>query len=1035
MNGLIKRTLILSIAFVISVGAFLPLFTSVVSANINTATPTDEATSTSYYRTLRTCINNEMITTIKLTASDNGVANPSQWFTDNYAYGYVYPQGKMDCKAIAPLALKLWGWGSDYSSFLRLLGFTYSATNTQWTVANRDQLRAKFDSAVQAKYYGVNFAGDPVQSGAARYVMFLNVFNKACNAKDLGPITSITNSSYKAWISASTADMGKPIEEPTANISGMKSGQLVYFSSVDVVDTVNGQPKKVPHGYAYQASSDVTNEKWNGAGATSNGDVRIYGYQNASVIRNCHEIQKGITDNASAWIDWKRQHPDSTEAVPSVDTTVPPADGPVASSCLIEGLGWIVCPVINLLAAVADQSFTFLSDSFLKTDPNVFNTENGTYKAWSIMRNIANILFVIAFLFIVFSQLTGMGVSNYGVKKMLPRIVIAAILVNVSYFISQLAIDVSNILGYSIRDVFNGITFEAAKTSGGKIAGGVLAGGEDGFVALAGTILGFAVAGAAIYLMLAAFGPIILAVVLALILILFILVARQAIVILLVILSPIAFVAFLLPNTESLFKQWKKIFIAMLMLFPIIALVFGVSKLASTLLQESFTGVSGVSADATNVFGQIISSAVLVLPLFAVPILLKKSLDSVPMLGQMANKMANKSFAGVGSKVKEGNRGSIFGRGSAIRKQGRENYRSKRFAEKITGGGAMGAINRAVAGGIPLPYDKAGQASRDSLQKVATAATYRAQVEEVEDAKKLIESENLSGLERQELAMKGTVKTKSGKIINGEVAQKAAIQMQLAGAGSMSNIHEIVGASSGTLSKYSQTIGQGALASSTKDPALSGKSIDDITQGTFNHDEAIKLAFSQGKYTAESVASMHFDSREKAIKVARAAEATGDPSLMEKLRSAVKGIESTPQLVAKFAGDEDGSIQLQKISGTVVQAEPTQPAKIEFKSTIGGLPQPDGTVMPKISTAQEVITQVASAGGWDKISHEDLFAAKEHATKTLSHVNDAATNKLGSDAIDEMQRRNMTPGPLNPNQGRTPPPRAPTPPPTAPPNP
>ena len=69
------------------------------------------------------------------------------------------------------------------------------------------------------------------------------------------------------------------------------------------------------------------------------------------------------------------------------------------------------------------------------------------------MRDFANIIFIIGFLIIVFSQLTSFGVSNYGIKRLLPKIIIAAILVNVSFYICAIAVDLSNILGNSLRGI------------------------------------------------------------------------------------------------------------------------------------------------------------------------------------------------------------------------------------------------------------------------------------------------------------------------------------------------------------------------------------------------------------------------------------------------------------------------------------------------------------------------------------------------------------------------------------------------------
>jgi hypothetical protein len=613
-----KRSFILLIGFVVAISIFLPLFTLTANASINDATPTDEAKSASYYRTLRTCINNEMNTTIQLTGSDDGKSSPSQWFSDNNAYGYIFPEGKTDCKNIVPKALSLWGWGNDYSAFLKELGFSYSASNARWTVANRDNLQNKFDSAVQAKYYQISFANDPVQSDAARYEMFLNVFRKACSAKDLGPITSISNSSYKSWLNDSTADRGKEVSEETANISGTKDGYYVYFSKVDVIEMVNGQPKKVPHGYAYQAASAITNAGWNGDGATSNGDVRIYGYHNSAVERSCHQIQKGITDNASAWIQWKNTHPDAPPP-PDVntDTTTPGGDSgtPTPSSCSVSGIGWIVCPVLTFMSGIVDAAYGFVS-GLLQVQPLVTTGGNqGAYLAWVVMRNIANLAFVIAFLIIIFSQLSGVGISNYGVKKLLPRLVIAAILVNVSFWVCAIGIDLSNILGASMIQIFESVGANISSSLSGTVDQNFANGGQ--WTDIGGGILaGAAVGGAVYYVGLSAFIPAILAALVAIITVFLVLVLRQALIILLIVVSPLAFVAYLLPNTEDLFTKWRKLFTTLLLMYPIIAAIFGASALASMIIMNSANG---------NTIIQVMGATIALLPLALTPIVMKFS--------------------------------------------------------------------------------------------------------------------------------------------------------------------------------------------------------------------------------------------------------------------------------------------------------------------------------------------------------------------------------------------------------------------------
>ncbi len=316
--------------------------------------------------------------------------------------------------------------------------------------------------------------------------------------------------------------------------------------------------------------------------------------------------------------------------------------GDAPTTCAVDGIGWLVCPVISFLATIADNAFEFLSDSFLRVDLGVYSTTSGTFQAWSIMRGFANVAFVIVFLFIIFSQLTGAGVSNYGIKKMLPRLIIAAILVNISFYICQLAVDLSNILGTSIKSVFDAI--------GGGISGAEYNPSNDSgnWVGIAATVL--ALGAGAWALGMAVLLPVLVGAVIALVMIFLILITRQMLIVLLIAIAPLAFVAYLLPNTEQWFDKWRKVFFALLLLFPIVGVLFGAAGLASTILKE-------VYEDSGDIVGQIVAAGVLVLPLFLLPSLLKGSLKATGQLGAKLSGYAD-SFS-KGAKSKTANTGLV----------------------------------------------------------------------------------------------------------------------------------------------------------------------------------------------------------------------------------------------------------------------------------------------------------------------------------------------------------------------------------------
>lgn len=120
-------------------------------------------------------------------------------------------------------------------------------------------------------------------------------------------------------------------------------------------------------------------------------------------------------------------------------------------------LGWILCPVISKLGDALGALYESTVEPFLTIDAALLKDEGGTRKAWSTFQGMANIVSIIVVIIIVLSQLTGIGLNNYGVKKTLPRLIIGIILINLSYLICQTAVDVSNVVGNSVNSFLTNI--------------------------------------------------------------------------------------------------------------------------------------------------------------------------------------------------------------------------------------------------------------------------------------------------------------------------------------------------------------------------------------------------------------------------------------------------------------------------------------------------------------------------------------------------------------------------------------------------
>ena len=306
------------------------------------------------------------------------------------------------------------------------------------------------------------------------------------------------------------------------------------------------------------------------------------------------------------------------------------------NSCGVDGIGWLVCPLMSFAGSLGDASYSAIS-YFLSIDKGIFKDQEngGLEQAWKFFRDIANAVFAVIFLWVIFSQISNVGVSNYGIKKILPRLIIGALLVNLSFYLCQLAVDLSNILGFSLKGVLEG----AASKVGTQSAE---VGTFNTFI-----IGGIALVGVGLFIFLAVSIPTLLALLLALIVVLVILIVRQAAVILLIAVSPLAFAAWLLPNTENLFKKWVSMFRGLLIVFPVISLLYGAGKLAGAVLAASATDDPNHPKETM----QLAALAASILPLGATPFVLKSSLNSLGSIGAKIGGLSSKANKRLGGAI------------------------------------------------------------------------------------------------------------------------------------------------------------------------------------------------------------------------------------------------------------------------------------------------------------------------------------------------------------------------------------------------
>ncbi|MDB5177179.1 MAG: rane protein of unknown function [Candidatus Saccharibacteria bacterium] len=243
------------------------------------------------------------------------------------------------------------------------------------------------------------------------------------------------------------------------------------------------------------------------------------------------------------------------------------------SSCAIETVGWVICPLMRSIAKLADYGFTYINQNFLKIDYNIAANDSGIYKAWEIMRNVANGLFVVAFMILIYSQLTGKSAGGYNIKRLLPRLIICAILVNSSYYLCVGLIDISNILGDSLTNILQGIA--------DRVGTSVMPLNKESPGTLSAITSSVMTNPSTAWVLLAPVAAVIISIATITAAALILLIMRKTVIAMLVLVSPLLFVAYLLPNLERFFFQGVRLFIQLLMLYPIIALLLGAGQIVS----------------------------------------------------------------------------------------------------------------------------------------------------------------------------------------------------------------------------------------------------------------------------------------------------------------------------------------------------------------------------------------------------------------------------------------------------------------------
>jgi len=311
--------------------------------------------------------------------------------------------------------------------------------------------------------------------------------------------------------------------------------------------------------------------------------------------------------------------------------------------------GWLLCPAIKH-ADSAYQWAKSLIFSLLSVSTGSVNSSSGLKDAWTASKNIATAGIILIGIIMVGSQVLSIEIfSAYTVKKILPKLVIATILMQLSWYIFVAMIDIANAVGFglyqllihafNVTDLSGILGSQPGNPDSRTIVDTLLGGGAlvGGATVAASTLIGVFSGGAEglfVGLIIAMIGALI-----SILITIVTLIIRKVAIVFLIVISPLALLAWILPGTQSIWNQWWKNYIKLLGMFPLITLLFAAGAIGSRIVADNTN---------TSLYGLDVIMIVVVYfaPLFLIPKTFKFS-------GTMFAAAAG-GVATLGGKIKNG---------------------------------------------------------------------------------------------------------------------------------------------------------------------------------------------------------------------------------------------------------------------------------------------------------------------------------------------------------------------------------------------
>ncbi|MBA3758812.1 hypothetical protein H0X10_04270 [Candidatus Saccharibacteria bacterium] len=297
-------------------------------------------------------------------------------------------------------------------------------------------------------------------------------------------------------------------------------------------------------------------------------------------------------------------------------------------SCESTGgvLAWIMCPIASALDAVTG----FLDDqiqALLEIDSTKYNNPS-LRKAWVQVRNIAYVVLIPIMLVMVIGTALGFEVfSAYTVKKALPRMVVAVIFITLSWYICTFLIHFFNVVGAGVLGIITSPFGDVPLSLKSMFEADIAAGGSTILAGGIGIVWLFSAGVASLGIILSS----LLGIALILLIAFAVLLARQMFILALLLIAPLAILAWIFPGNDKLWKLWWGAFSKLLIMFPMIMGLIAIGRVFAKIVDD-------VPAEGGEVFvNALIKIFAFVIPYVFIPFTFKFAGGVFGNLAGMAN--------------------------------------------------------------------------------------------------------------------------------------------------------------------------------------------------------------------------------------------------------------------------------------------------------------------------------------------------------------------------------------------------------------